>query len=213
MQQDNVTEPEKPAKRVSPFRRLLECSGRGRKAGGISTGAFRFWHILHDSKDRDGRCWLGRRSILRDFNLSFQSQKEYTEELEIGGWLQVEPVDSGRKKFGKRGCAYVYTLLNGEGQPLRTATETSSSECYRKWKQSNRYRNRKRGATKTSSAVLPNQVAKDTSNSKEGNDSKVVNSPASLLDGDFATQSRPGSAEKEGEPKTTGDGGTDKVQW
>jgi hypothetical protein len=186
----------KPAKRISPYRRLLECSGRGRKGGGISTGAFRYWHILHDGKDRDGRCWLGRRAILRDFNLSFALQKDYTSELTAGGWLQVEAVELNGKP-NNRGHAFVYTLLNGEGQPLKsTATETSSSECYHNWKRSNRYRNRKRGVSKRGSAAIPNPVAKDTSNSKEGQDSKVVLVPASLGIGDSASHSPTCSAEK-----------------
>jgi hypothetical protein len=193
---ENVSaEPQKP-KKCSVFRRLIEDRR-------ISTGAFKFWHILHDNKDRDGRCWLGRRAILEKYGQNFASQQKYRDLLVESGWLKVTEL---KGEAPKRGDAHVYTILAGDGNPLRSVTDNGISDCYRKWKQSTRYRKRKRGVTTNGNTALPRSVSKDTSYSKEGKDSKVVISPASLLEGDSASQSPPKSAEK-GMPNKNADGG------
>ena len=114
------TEPSRGGNRVAKrFARLMRAR--------ISHGAFRLFHCLYDYMDKGkGTCYPAQPTIQKDIHCSNDSIKGWTDELIETGWLMVE-VKGRRYAPGQKlkGCRFVYTLLDGDGQPFLKSGEVT----------------------------------------------------------------------------------------
>jgi hypothetical protein len=85
----------------------------------LSHGAFRVWHCLRDYTDRASKCFPGQRRVARDIGCDIHSIRKWTAELVAAGWLKVQ---------GGNGRRFDYTVLDGNGQPLRKGTTPTDAE-------------------------------------------------------------------------------------
>lgn len=104
MQRESAPRSASPRSYLETFAALI----RDRR---ISHGAFRLWHALRDYTDHTSRCFPGQRRLATDIGCNIHSIKPWTKELVVAGWLKC----SGRKP----GEGFIYTLMDGTGQPLR----------------------------------------------------------------------------------------------
>lgn len=86
----------------------------------MSHGAFRLWHALRDYTDHASKCFPGQRRLAADIGCDPHSLRRWTGELIAAAWLKV---DGGKPGFG-----FTYTVMDGNGQPLRKATSPTVAE-------------------------------------------------------------------------------------
>jgi hypothetical protein len=105
---------------VPKYRTIAESFAILARDSRISHGAFHLYHVIYDYRGRGtGRCWPSQPTLQRDLHCSNDSIRPWTDELVSAGWLAVE-VKGRRYVPGEKlmGCRFIYTLLDGDGQPL-----------------------------------------------------------------------------------------------
>jgi hypothetical protein len=91
----------------------LEVFARLIKDRGVSHGAFRLWHVLRDYTNASSKCFPGQRRLAADIGCDIHSLSKGTAELVRAGWLLADT---------KPGVRCNYTVLDGQGKPLRKTT-------------------------------------------------------------------------------------------
>jgi hypothetical protein len=85
----------------------------------VSHGAFRLWHALRDYTNAQSKCFPGQRRLAGDLGCDPHSLKPWTQELIVAHWLKVE---------GGHGRRFNYTVMDGNGQPLRKPATPTAAE-------------------------------------------------------------------------------------
>jgi hypothetical protein len=106
--------------REIPSQSNLETFGALIRDHRLSHGAFRLWHALRDYTDHASKCFPGQRRLAADIGCNLHSLKPWTEELTSAGWLAVSTSGIGE--------GFTYTVLDGNGRPLRKVATPTVAE-------------------------------------------------------------------------------------
>jgi hypothetical protein len=171
VESSGLVEGEKPGEKpVSVWRQIIEDKR-------ISHGAFRLWHYLRDHIDGQSECYPGYREIREKIGCQYDSITRWLGELQEANWLSVRTKHGIGRCNGSRNF---YTILNGEGEPIKSAMVNRNANRYGKPSRLLRYGKPKRSARKKHSAALCNSIAEVTT-SKESREigPQGAESPAS----------------------------------